>query len=346
MGVSLKDIAKSAGVSEATASLALNGRKGVNEKTKERVLEIAKAMGYVGSDNAKSLARRKSGLIGVMVPNISNLFYSNLVRHIERALRDMGYKMILVTTESNINYEKEMIKRFVAFRVEGAIIYPSIKENERPDYINILRQNSIPMVFIGSYYPGIEAPHVMSDLYHGVREAVDYLYITGCRHFYYIGGCKTIISNQLKEKAIRDYLTERGIEFPEDHYLELEHTRYENAYIRMDALLSSGKPVDAVIAADAFTSLAAYNVLRKHGYAVPEQVSIISFDNLLYPDICVTRLSCIEQDLDSIVNCTLQNLQSMIRDQSDGVSHLTPTKLILRDTTRQYLANSREKTQG
>ena len=249
----------------------------------------------------------------------------------------MGFKMILVTTESNINYEKEMIKRFVAFRVEGAIIYPSIKENDKPEYINILHQNNIPMVFIGSYYPGIDAPHIMSDLYQGVREAVDYLYITGCRDFYYVGGCRTIVSNQLKEKAIRDYLNERGIEFPNNHYLELEHTRYENAYIRMDALMASGKPVDAVIAADAFTSLAVYNVLKKHDVSVPEQVSIISFDNLLYPDICVTRLSCIEQDLNSIVNCTLQNLQSMIRDHSHGVSHLTPTKLILRDTTRQYL---------
>ena len=180
----------------------------------------------------------------------------------------------------------------------------------------------------------------MSDLYHGVREAVDYLFITGCRNFYYVGGCKTIVSNQLKVQAIQDYLKERGIDFPDDHYLELEHTRYENAYIRMDALLTSGKTVDAVIAADAFTSLATYNVLRKHGIQVPEQVSIISFDNLIYPDICVTRLSCIEQDLDSIVNCTLQNLQSMIRHSSEGVSHLTPTKLILRDTTRQYLAKA------
>ena len=110
MGISLKDIASAAGVSEATASLALNGRKGVNAQTRDKVIAIAKEMGYVGSDNAKTLASRRSGLIGVMVPNISNLFYSNLVRHIERALRDMGYKMILVTTESNINYEKERSK--------------------------------------------------------------------------------------------------------------------------------------------------------------------------------------------------------------------------------------------
>ncbi|MBR1709229.1 MAG: LacI family DNA-binding transcriptional regulator [Clostridia bacterium] len=338
MSASLKDIARTAQVSEATASLALNGRKGVNEKTRQKVLDTAKELGYVSNGTARSLARRKSGLIGVMVPNISNLFYSNLVRHIERSLRDMGYKMILVTTESNINYEKEMIRHFVSFRVEGAIIYPSIKENEKPEYINLLMQNGIPMVFIGNYYPGIDAPHVMSDLYKGVREAVDYLYITGSRHFYYLGGCKSIVSNQLKLDAIRDYLTERGLEFPDDHYLLLEHTRYENAFIRMDALLSSGKEVDAVIAADAFSALAVYNVFQKHGIKVPDKASIISFDNLLYPDVCVTRLSCIEQDLGSIVNCTMQNLQAMIQDGSKGVSHLSPTKLVLRDTTKQYLA--------
>jgi len=62
-----------------------------------------------------------------------------------------------------------MIERFVAFRVEGAIVYPSIKENRRPSYLNILKQNNIPLVFIGSYYPDIDAPHIMSDLYSAVR---------------------------------------------------------------------------------------------------------------------------------------------------------------------------------
>jgi len=106
MSVKLKDIAKAAGVSEATASLALNNRKGVNPQTRERVLQTAGEMGYICSSNAATLAKKRSGLIGVLVPNISNLFYSNLVQKIEHSLRDMGYKMILVTTESNITYEK------------------------------------------------------------------------------------------------------------------------------------------------------------------------------------------------------------------------------------------------
>ena len=74
MSVSLRDIAKAAQVSEATASLSLNGRKGVNDKTRQKVIETAKKLGYVSNGNARSLARKKSGLIGVMIPNISNLF--------------------------------------------------------------------------------------------------------------------------------------------------------------------------------------------------------------------------------------------------------------------------------
>lgn len=343
MSVSLKDVAKKAGVSEATASLALNGRSGVSSSTKEKVLDIARKLGYVGSENAKTLGRKKTGLIGVMVPNISNLIYAKFVRQIEHSLREMGYKMILVTTESNVKYEKEMIERFVSFKVEGVLIYPSIKENENPSYINILKKNSIPMVFIGNYYPGFDYPHVMSDIYQGIREAVDYLFITGCRNIYYVGAYKSLISNQLKVKAIKDYLNEQGYDFPDDHYLEIEQVRYENAYIIMDELISRGKVVDAVISADTYTSLAVYNVLRKHNLRVPEDVSIISFDNLIYPDICVTRLSYIEQNIESIVNCALQNLQTMIKDNSSGVSHLTPTKLILMDTTKQFLANNNSK---
>lgn len=333
MSIKLKDIAIEAGVSEGTASLAMNNRKGVNEQTKARIQAIAKEMGYVVSDNAKSLAHERSGLIGILVPNISNLFYSHLVQNFERALRDMGYKMIMVTTDSKIANEKDMIKRFVSLRVEGAVIYPSIKENIHPSYLNILKKNNIPMVFIGSYYPDIDAPHSMSDLYGAVTEAVDYLYRTGCRNFYYMGGCRTIVSNVLKEQAIRDYLASKGISFPDDHYLVLERVRYENAYIRTEELVAKDPSLDALIVGDAFTALAAYNVLCKHGFKVPEQVSIISFDNLIHPDICIKKLSCIEQDVDSIVNCALQNLQSM-KGGTPGISMLIKTKLILRETTR------------
>ncbi len=333
MGVKLKDIAFAAGVSEGTASLAVNGRPGVKEKTRERVLAIAKEMGYVPSANAKSLAEKKSGLIGVLVPNISNLFYSALVRRLESVLRDMGYQMIMATTESSREYEEKIIEQFVSFRVEGAIIYPSIKENLHPDYLNILRLNGIPLVFIGSYYPGIDAPHIMSDLYGGVRQAVEYLYETGCRSFYYIGGCKTIISNQLKIMAIRDVLSENGVAFADERYIELPHTRYEYAYEAFGKMLDEKPCPDAVIAADVYTGLAVYGVLKERQIAVPRQVSIVNFDNLLPPEICAVSLSCMEQDIPVIVDHAIEALFQQMKGE-EAKDYLAPVKLILRNTTK------------
>lgn len=336
MGVKLKDIAIAAGVSEGTASLAVNGRPGVNDKTRARVLAIAKEMGYVPSANAKSLAEKKSGLIGVLVPNISNLFYSTLVRRLESVLRNMGYQMIMATTESSKEYEEKIVEQFVSFRVEGAIIYPSIKENQHPDYLNILKLNGIPLVFIGSYYPGIQAPHIMSDLYGGVRQAMEYLYETGCRSFYYVGGCKTIISNRLKIMAIRDVLEENGIPFSDDRYIELPHTRYEYAYEAFDRALTQAPCPDAVIAADVFTGLAVYNLLSARQISVPGQVSIMNFDNLLQPEICAVPLSCIEQNIPEIVEHAIEALFQQMKGE-EAADCLIPTRLILRDTTKKSL---------
>ncbi len=334
MGISLKKIANAAGVSEATASLALNNRPGVNIDTKKRVQDIAKKMGYFPSANAQSLAKKKSGFIGVLVPNIANLLYSALVRGIEAILRKRGYKMILATTENNIDYEREMIEHFISFRVEGVIIYPMIQNNDDPAYLNLLKMNDIPLIFIGSYYKGIKASHVMSDIYGAICNAAEFLYHKGCRSFYYFGGCKSIVSNTLKIKALQDTLKDEGQDFQEDHYIELDQTNYECAYENARKLFASTKDVDAVITADAYTSLAVYNALIERGLKVPDDVSLISFDNLMLPEICATRLTCIEQNIDVITKDTIDELFEKIAGNDTDKDILIKTNLIIRDTTK------------
>lgn len=334
MGVSLKEIAKAAGVSEATASLALNNKPRVNAETKKRVCDIAAQMGYIPSISAQNLTNKKSKLIGVIVPNISNLVYSTFVRGLEAELRKYDYKMIMATSESNIDYEEEMIKHFISFRVEGAIIYPLIKENPDPKYLDMLTSYNIPFVFIGSYYRGINAPHIMSDIYGAISNAAEYLYNTGARNFYYFGGCKTIVTNELKLRAIRDTLADKGIDFKEDHYIELQNTNYQCAYQQAKKLLSENPVIDAVLAGDAYSSMAIYNALYEHGLKVPDDVSLISFDNLLPPEVCKVPLTCIEQNLDEIVHDTVDILFRKMGGNNVSKNILVNTKLIVRETTK------------
>lgn len=334
MGISLKEIAKTAGVSEATASLALNNKPNVNEKTKKRVCEIAEQLGYIPSINAQNLTNKKSRLIGVIVPNIENLVYSTLVRILEQELRKQNYKMIMATSESNIENEEEMIKHFISFRVEGAVIYPLIKDNPNPKYLELLNSYHIPFVFIGGYYRGINAPHIMSDIYGALSNATEYLYNTGARNFYYFGGCKAIVTNELKIRGIRDTLAQKGLEFKDDQYIELQSTNYQCAYEQATKLLSQNNVIDAVLAGDVYTTMAIYTALLEHGLRVPEDVSLISFDNLLPPEICKVSLTCIEQNLNEIVLNTLDTLFQKIDGHAADKNILVNTKLIIRDTTR------------
>ncbi len=335
MGIKLKDIADACGVSEGTASLAINNRPGVNEETKEYIRRIARKMGYFPNANAKGLAERKTGLIGVLVPNIENLFYSKLVRNVEEYLRKLNYKMILATTNNDINYEQEMIERFISFRVEGAIIYPMIKENPNPDYLKFLDMNDIPFVFIGSYYNEIKAPSVMSDLYSSLANAIEYLYHTGCRSFYYLGGCKSIVSNRIKRKALRETLQKYNLVFSDRHYLELRKTNYHYAFIAAEQLMKSKKEVDAILCADAYTAIAVYNVIRQYNLEVPTDISIINFDNILLPEICAVKLTCIEQNVDQLVEQSIKILQKRMENNSTNSEQiLVETKLIVRETTK------------
>jgi len=333
MKVTLKDIAREAKVSQGTASLALNNRLGVNEETRQRVLAIAQKNGYQPSLNAKNLSQKRSNLIGLLIPNIRNLFYASIVQEIENALRDKHYKMILATTANNEQYEKEMIEQFVSFRVDGVILYPTIKDIQNPYYLDILRKNGIPLIFLAGYYRTVEAPHCMSDLHTALREVVEHMYLQGYRSFRYFGGCKAIVSNQIKIHAIREALAIHDIEFSDDHYIALEHTNFECACKAAEELLKEGIEFDAAITGDAYSGFGVYSALIHAGKKVPQDVGIAHMDNLIKPDICILPMTCIEQDVKDMVRFTLDMLIDSIEGKYPVHSRLIPAKLIIREST-------------
>lgn len=333
MRISLKEVAKQAGVSEATVSLALNNRPGVNPQTRQKVQQIAKSLGYIPSITAQTLATQKSGLIGFILPNIANTTYSLITRLIEDRLRSRGYKMIFSTSENNIDYEKDMIERFVSFRTEGVIIYPIIKDNPDPSYVNILSQYKIPFVFLGGYYEGIHAPCIMSDYYNALLNATEYLYQKGSRHFYYLGGCRSIISNMMRYQGMRDALAAHNIEIGPDAYRELTKTNYDYAYAECNSLLDSKTAVDSIITANDYVGMAVYNSVIEHGYRVPEDISIITFNNQIPDGISRISLTYLEQFVARQVDMALEDLFRQMKGETTNQRVFVETELILRDST-------------
>lgn len=318
MSISLKELAKEAGVSEATVSLALNNRPGVNVATRQRIHDLAKAMGYIPSVTAQTLAKQKSGLIGIIVPNISNSNYSSLVQLAEDRLLSRGYKLILATSKSNPEYERDMIQRFVSFRTEGVIIYPSIKDNPDPSYLNILHQYHIPFIFLGGYYRDVAASHIMPDFYQAAYHSAEYLYERGGRHFCLVSGCRSIVSNTLRRQGMADFLAKHGLPFEDSRHIALENTNYDSAYACFNTLLDNGMAIDSVFAVNTYAGLAIYNSAIEHGLRVPEDLSIISGDMTMPPKACRISLTSIRQNNVRMVECALNELFEKIQGSTEN----------------------------
>lgn len=333
MKVTLKDIAREAEVSEGTASLALNNRPGVNSETRKRIQEIALRCGYHPSRNATFLVKKHSNLIGLLIPNIRNLFYSNVVQSIESELQNLGYQMILATTTSNEKYEKEMVERFVSFQVDGVIVYPIIKDNHNPFYLDILRKNGIPLVFLGSYYPSIDAPYCMSDLYGGISEVVKHMYEHNSRKFKYFGATRTIVSNQIKINAMKHSLKHFGLIFYDEDYIAMESTNYDCAFLTTKNLLKNGKSFDSAITGDAYSAFGVLNALLENGLRVPQDVAIAHLGNIIKPEISKLPMTCIEQNVPEIVRSLISMLMLSIEGKEKVNNILIPTKLIIREST-------------
>lgn len=335
--VSLKDLAKAAGVSEATASLAMNDRPGVNASTKKRIRQLADTLGYIPNKTAQNLAKKTSNLIGMIVPNLINTNYCRVVQIAEDWLRARGYKIIIATSKNNYQYEREMIEQFVAFRVEGVVIFPVIKENPDPTYVNLLTRHHIPYVFLGGRYQEISATCVMEDFYQSTYQAASYLYDHGGRSFCILTGYAASVSTQLRLKGLHDALSSFGKDFPVENHFALESTDYPCAFELFDRLLSQGRQFDSVIAVNASVGLAVFAAAIKHGLHVPSDISIISADIstvTLPSNIIRINLTNIAQNTSSMVETALEKLFEQIAGTQKTEIIYIPSTLVIGDSTK------------
>ena len=285
MRIKLKDIAREAGVSEATASLALNGSKLVKEATGKRIREIAKELGYSPNAIAQGLAKKRSGTVGLVVPDIESAYYSKLVRCIDEAVRERGYSLVLEISNDKAETEKRIIKNFISQRVEGVIIAPVNQPNNNPGYFNILEKNEIPYVFTTARYMEVEAPYVMVDLEEGMYRLVKYLLDLGHRRIVFFAGSNAVLTTVYRINGYKRAFEERGLTAEPDCFIECKHLDYAFAYEIAEKLVKSIKDYDAVVTMNDMMALGVVNALRKSGFRIPEDISAAGYDDTIFSGI-------------------------------------------------------------
>ena len=332
----LQDIAHLAGVSKATASLALNGSPRIKEETRRRVIEVANQYHYIPKRYAQTLASGKSGIIGVVTPNVESEFYGKLVRCLDRQIQRRGYTMYLALSNERLDLEEIAIQHFVGSDVEGVVVVPlnlPIHASQL-QYLSLLRGREIPCVFASSFYEDADIPYCMVDLEEGSYRLVTHLLKSGHRKIIFYKGFEHATPTALRIKGYRRAFAEYGLEVVESNLIECESIDYDYAYTLTAQLLEANREFDAIIAVNDAMALGAVNSLRHRNYSVPDDIAVAGFDNVNYSRVSPVPITTINQDLDEISWGAVDLLFQQIQEKGvPAQKRIIEPELVVREST-------------
>ncbi|WP_448375042.1 LacI family DNA-binding transcriptional regulator [Fervidobacterium sp.] len=327
----IKDVANASGFSINTVSRALSGRGYVKKETKEKILKIASELGYSRNCTASALRTRKTHLIGVVVVDNSNPFYADVIKGIELEARSYGYTIILMNTDRNYENEEKAINTLIQRRVEGLII---TAVQSRTDDIVELVKNKIPNVIIGAKLENIPTNYVCSDDEYGGYLAAKHLLETGHREILFLNAVRYKYAARVREEGIRKALKT----FSKKASLDVIYSKegFENAYETFQALLRKKKNrfrYDSVICYNDVYAFAVIKILKDYGYKIPDDVSVIGFDDIHFSELIEPPLTTIRTDK---IKLGTEAFKSLVKTIEYGsISQvILPVELILRKSTK------------
>ena len=328
MPISIKDVAKIANVSYSTVSRALADSPRVKPATRARIKRLAREMGYTPSAAARSLVTQRSMTIGVVATTMTDMFQAEVIQAIEHAALSHEYSVIL--TQSGFGSERELaeIRALRERRVDGIIL---ISVRTGGVYAAVLQGTNIPLVFINSCQTDY-GRSVRVDSLRGGTEAVEHLLELGHRRIAYITGPDEDWDNLARQEGYEQALLSCGISVDPDLVVQGD-CRPGGGIRAMQQLLSLPSPPTAVFCYNDATALGALRYAYSVGKRVPNDLSIIGFDNTDLSAYFEPPLTTIAQPKQALGQKAMEVILSMLRGEGAEEVHLLPCELILRKST-------------
>ena len=276
MRLTISDIAKKTGYAKSTVSAALNNKPGVKPKTREEIRRIAAEMNYVPNEFARNLSMRTANTIGIIVRDITNPFYAKICRAVENIASGHGYTTLLLNTDGIREKEQDAIKVMSGQIVSGVIIDISGKDM---DLLMELDKFGLPFVVFGAAARELAADSVEADDYDGAYQAAEYLYSCGHRKIGFVHGGTESVYSQRRMKGIQDALERNGLKL-EEKYIYHQAKTIQEGYLIGKKLADVQELPTAVIAYNDLVAVGIIRALEEKGMQVPEDLSIIGFDDI------------------------------------------------------------------
>ncbi len=330
----MSDVAKIANVSTATVSRVLRSPETVKENTRKKVLSVIEELNYQPNILARHFRRNETNTVLVIVPNIMNTVFSEIVGGIEQAASISGYKVLLRNTNRDVRNEYEAIDHLKQRQVDGMILLS--ERLEKQTILNISQQ--YPVVLASAYIEGLKVPTVSIDNISSSREATEHLIKLGHKRIAHICGSLFSLISRDRVKGFNQAIYQNEIQMESVLIQEGDFT-FDSGYNQMLKFLALDVPPTAVFAANDEMAMGAIKAAKENGLRVPEDLAVVGFDNIKFSSIFEPALTTIAQPKYEMGKKAME----LLLEQMKGVVHtksqyVLDSKLIIRESCGAKMA--------
>jgi len=331
------DVAKIAGVSPSTVSRVMNSPEIVAEDTLQKVANAVKELSYIPNMIAANMPRKRTNYIGLIIPDITNIFFSNLVRGVQDVCEKHGYSVLVVNSDDSQEKEGRYLKLLYSRRVDGVILTVAGYRQEKfpEEELSLLKKMDI--VLIDREINGMTTPIVKVNNFAAAYSAVKYLLNMGHKKILYLAGIKGTKTNQEREKGYLSALKEAHISWEKELTADFRlDTAYQKIIHHWPQLKNSDELPTAIFAANDLMAIGALKAFAQLKVRVPEEMSIMGFDNIPFSDCTYPPLTTVAQPTYLMGQKAVEILIKLINKKKIKKSIQLETELIERDSVSRW----------
>jgi len=326
---SIKTISERTGLSTATVSRVINNKGGFTRETSERVQQAIRELGYVPNAMARGLRKQSAPLVGIIVPDIINEFFSRIVLRVQLALAGRGYSVFICNTDESKENELMYLDTLQGMQISGLVCISGIDaDNEQwPD---------VPTVYIDRdplrSFPS--STIIESDNYNGGWLAAEELLRRGCMQPALVSDARKLSTSVSREKGFQDALAQGGIRLEPGRLIRVDRVEERNAYDAVSFAIQSGITFDSLFCTTDWLAMGALRALKYAHLRVPDRVRVVGFDDISVAQWSALPITTIRQDTDEMSRLAVEELVRMMKGGKSLRSHwIVPVSLIRRETT-------------
>lgn len=314
MPISIKDIAKVAGVSHTTVSRALRGSSLISDETTKRIQETALALGYFPNAAAQSLKTNRSQALGVIVSNIDDPYFSEILQGIEEIAQGSHYSLFIAASQRDSERESAIVRAMRQHRVDGIIICSTPFSSQRSQQLS---KYGIPIVMINNQAAEEYRYSIYHDDIDGSRQVTRHLIELGHRKIAYLGNSSSGRTTQDRLAGFRYEMQAAGLPLSDEYIFELPGSESEKATLAVDHFLRLATRPTAIVCFNDMLAIGVLKALQQRGVRVPEEISITGFDNIVFSNYTNPSLTTFDQPKRFIGQKAAELILSLLNSTSD-----------------------------